>query len=117
MKIFLISAAALSLVGGAAVAQPNGHHDRGHDGQGRNEQAHYNQGRNGQVHYDQGRHNGHQWSRGQRLPASYWTSDHYVDYHASHLRRPAHGHRWVRMDDGRYAEIALATGLIYSISH
>ena len=40
-----------------------------------------------------------------------------MDYRANHLRRPAHGHRWVRTDNGSYAEIALATGLIYSISH
>jgi Ni/Co efflux regulator RcnB len=96
MKIFLISAAALSLVGGAAIAQPNHHRDQGHD------------------NHSQG---GHQWSRGQRLPSNYRTADHYVDYRSNHLRRPAHGHRWVRTDNGSYAEIALATGLIYSISH
>ncbi len=99
MKIFLISAAALSLVGGAAIAQP--HHD---------------QGRHGQVQ-NQGHNGGHQWSRGQRLPSNYRTADHYVDYRSNHLRRPAKGRRWVRTDNGSFAEIALATGLIYSISH
>lgn len=103
MKIFLISAVALSLVGGAAMAQPNDHRDQGRQGQN---QGYGNQGQGG-----------HQWSRGERMPSNYRTSDHYVDYRSNHLRRPGRGRQWVRSDDGSYAEIALATGLIYSIAH
>jgi Ni/Co efflux regulator RcnB len=99
MKLFLTSAMALSLIGGsAALAQPGGHDGRG---QANDHQAAAN----------------HQWSRGERLPSNYRTSDHYVDYRANHLRRPARGRRWVRTDDGRYAEIAIASGLIYTIAN
>lgn len=99
MKFFLTTAIALSLIGGStAIAQPQGNDHRGqaNDGQGAA---------------------GHQWARGERLPSSYRTADHYVDYRANHLRRPAHGHRWVRTDNGSYAEVALTTGLIYSIAN
>jgi Ni/Co efflux regulator RcnB len=99
MKLFLTTAIALSLIGGsAAIAQP-----RGDD-------------HNGQPNHAQGAA-GHQWARGQHVPSNYRTADHYVDYRANHLRRPARGHQWVRTDNGSYAEIALATGLIYSIAH
>jgi Ni/Co efflux regulator RcnB len=105
MKLFLTTALALSLISGsAAVAQPRAD-DRQNQAEHRQDQAEHRQG------------SGHQWSRGEHVPANYRTSDHYVDYRANHLRRPARGHRWVRTDNGSYAEIALATGLIYSIAN
>jgi Ni/Co efflux regulator RcnB len=108
MKLFLTTALALSLIGGsAALAQPHGDDRHG--------QANEGQARDGQARDGQGA--GHQWSRGERLPSNYRTADHYVDYRANHLRRPARGHRWVRTDNGSYAEIALATGVIYSIAN
>jgi Ni/Co efflux regulator RcnB len=95
MKFFLTTAIALSLIGGsAALAQ-----SRGDD------------------HNRPAGAAGHHWARGQHVPSNYRTADHYVDYRANHLRRPARGHQWVRTDNGGYAEIALATGLIYSIAN
>jgi Ni/Co efflux regulator RcnB len=103
MKLFLTTALALSVIGGsAALAQPRAHDHQDHD---RQDQAGHRQG------------SSHQWSRGEHVPANLRTSDRYVDYRANHLRRPARGHRWVRTDNGSYAEIALATGLIYSIAN
>jgi Ni/Co efflux regulator RcnB len=116
MKLFLTTALALSLIAGsAAVAQPRSY-DR-HDQASQTQRSHDQGGHdfnNRDRRYARGASD-HRWSRGERLPPQYRTSDRYVDYRANHLRRPARGRHWVRMDNGRYAEIALATGLIYSI--
>lgn len=97
MKRLLTAAMALSLLTGtAALAQPDHRDDRGGD-QGQ-QQPHHN------------------WSRGQRLPSTYYADrSHYVDYRANHLRRPPHGYQWVQADDN-FALVALTTGLIASIA-
>jgi Ni/Co efflux regulator RcnB len=102
MKLFLTSVLTLSLIGGsAALAQPGGRHGQTNDRQANDRQAAASR----------------QWSRGERLPSNYRTADRYVDYRANHLSRPSRGRRWVRTDDGRYAEIAVASGLIYAIAN
>lgn len=119
MKFFLTTALALSLIAGsAAVAQP-----RSYDRQAQASQDQHSYDRGGRDFNNRDRRDyargasDHRWSRGERLPRQYRTSDRYVDYRANHLRRPARGRHWVRMDNGSYAEIALATGLIYSIAN
>lgn len=103
MKRLLTAAIALSLLTGtAAMAQPDHRDDRGAQGQGRDD------------HGQQQQH--HNWSRGQRLPQTYYSDrSHYVDYRANHLRRPPHGYQWVQADDN-YALVALTTGLIASVA-
>jgi Ni/Co efflux regulator RcnB len=64
-----------------------------------------------QKHYAPRRH----WSKGHVLPRNYRTRVIVErDYHRYHLRRPPHGHRWVRVDND-FILINAATGLIASI--
>src|SRR4051812_20927990 len=114
MKRLLTGALALSLLTGtAAMAQPYGH-DRDH----RNGQEGYNQDRDHGYNRGDGRHdNGHHWGRGQRLPREYYQArSRYVDYRPSPLRGPPSGSRWVRPDDNNSAMVAIASGLIPSIT-
>ena len=106
MKRILTAALALTLLsGGAALAQPYGV-ARGHDRH--DAQRHDNNGRHDAR---QDRREMRRWARGQRLPASYRTRSHYVDYRRHHLSAPPRGHQWVQVDNN-YALIALTTGLI-----
>jgi Ni/Co efflux regulator RcnB len=112
MKTFIAAAMTLSLLGGtAAMAQPYGHDNRQdrHDDHQMGQQMDRHDDRQ-----DQGGHMGHRWNRGERLPASYRTRDHYVDYRAHHLRAPPRGYRWVQADNN-YALVAITSGLIASI--
>ncbi|HTK34694.1 MAG TPA: RcnB family protein [Caulobacteraceae bacterium] len=126
MKTLLIVATSLSLLGAAAAqAQPQDHNDNrnnggyGHD-QGRqaipapvSARGAYHESANGKVHYDNGRHNG--WARGQRLPKEYRSGSYVVtDWRARHLRQPARGYRWVRVDNN-YVLASVATGLIANV--
>ncbi len=55
------------------------------------------------------------WSRGDRLPPEYRSSQYAVpDWRANHLRRPPHGYHWVRVND-RYVLAAVAGGVIADI--
>jgi len=97
MKLILVSAAALTLVGGTAVnAQPATPDQRGAP------QAH-------------GAETSRHWARGDTLPATYRTSSNYVDK-AYHLRAPHPGRRWVSVDNDNFAEMSLSTGRIYQIT-
>lgn len=55
----------------------------------------------------------HAWARGQRY-RDYYSGPVYVvhDYPRYHLRRPPHGHHWVRDDRGNMLLVAVATGII-----
>jgi Ni/Co efflux regulator RcnB len=101
MKKMLSAALALSLLAGtAAVAQPyDNHRNDRHDSRSDN--------RNDNRHDARA----HRWTRGERLPASYRTRSHYVDYRRHHLRQPPRGYQWVQVDNN-YALIALTSGLI-----
>jgi Ni/Co efflux regulator RcnB len=105
MKTLLIVATSLSLLGAAAAqAQPQG----------------YDNNRDHRVaptpvrgHADNGRHTG--WARGQRLPQEYRGGSYVVtDWRARHLRQPARGYRWVRVDNN-YVLASVATGLIANV--
>jgi Ni/Co efflux regulator RcnB len=90
MKRFLISALALSLLGGAAFADE-------HDYYRHDEQHHHDR-----VH----------WSKGDRY------AGHYVevtDWRGHHLRRPPHGYHWVQTDDGDFVLVAVSTGIILDL--
>ncbi len=105
MKLVLVTAAALTLVGGTAVnAQPV---SPDHRGQQQSDQRGAPQARDAAP--------SHHWARGQTLPSGYRTSGHYVDYKSNHLRRPHAGRRWVKVDNDNFAEVSLATGVIYQI--
>jgi hypothetical protein len=100
MKHLLAAAAALSLLGGSAALADDHRgddHMHGHD-----------------QHMAPPMARGNHWSRGQRLPSSYRTRSHYVDYRAHHLRAPPRGYRWVQADDN-FVLVAATTGLIASI--
>jgi Ni/Co efflux regulator RcnB len=97
MKLVLVSAAALTLVGGTAVtAQPSA--PRG---------AWHTPVRDAAT----SRH----WSRGDTLPAADRTANDTVDYRSNHLRRPRAGRRWVKVDNDNFAETSVKTGRIYQI--
>jgi Ni/Co efflux regulator RcnB len=101
MKKILTAAVVFALLGGtAALAQPYGGqgHNNGHDDRA--------QGPRGPQ--------GHNWSRGQRLPSTYRDSRHAVDYRQHHLRAPPRGYRWQQVDNN-YVLAAVASGLIADI--
>ena len=55
-------------------------------------------------------------SRGERIEVVHVERHYYVDdYEHYRLRRPPHGHRWIRTDDGKYLLVAVATGIIADI--
>jgi len=56
------------------------------------------------------------WVRGHRYH-DYYRGPVYVvnDYHRYHLRRPPHGHHWIRSDRGDLLLVAVATGVIADI--
>ncbi len=117
MKRILTAALALTLLtGGAALAQPYGEargHDR-HDVQRYDRQDAQRYDRDARRDDRQDRREMRRWVRGQRLPASYRTRSHYVDYRRHNLRAPPRGYQWVQVDNN-YALIALTTGLISQI--
>lgn len=92
MKMVAVGTLALSLAGGAAIAQD--HHD---------EQEHHDH----YVRHDdwkKGQHIRHEdWDRGQRVD----------DWQAHHLRRPPRGYEW-RDIDGQYV-MANSGGVIFSV--
>ena len=105
MKRILSAALALSLLGGTAtMAQPYGHNDHRND----------NNSRYYQRHDDRHDNRNHRWTRGERLPNTYYSRSHYVDYRKHHLRQPPRGYQWVQVDNN-YAMVALASGLISQI--
>jgi Ni/Co efflux regulator RcnB len=100
MKRILTAAVALSLLGGSvAAAQPYGHRNDRQDSRYDNRSNYHDNSR------------AHRWARGERLPATYRTRGHYVDYRRHHLRQPPRGYQWVQVDNN-YALVALTTGLI-----
>ena len=110
MKTILAGAVALSLLAGtAAVAAPHGYDNR-NDARYQDHRDDRHENRQGVQHRD----NRHHWRQGERLPSSYRTRAHYVDYRKHHLRQPPRGYQWVQADNN-YVMVALTTGLIASI--
>ncbi len=108
MKKLLCGAVALTLIAGAASAQPYGGppgHDQRHEE--KRDAKHDNRGQAFNGH--------HGWKKGQRLPTTYRSNRYVVnDWRARHLRQPPRGYHWVRADND-YVLAAVATGLIASI--
>ncbi len=103
MKVFLIAAAAISLLAPSiAAAQPYDHgQDRGHD------QARAHPG------WGQEYGGGHNFRNGERMGYDDWSGAQPVDYRQHHLRRPPNGYEW-RESNGQYILAAVASGLIIS---
>jgi Ni/Co efflux regulator RcnB len=57
------------------------------------------------------------WYRGDRLPRVYYSPTYVIrDYHECGLRRPPHGHHWVRVD--HHAVLAvIATGVVLDVMY
>jgi len=72
-------------------------------------------GDHGRYDSSRGRQDDRNWRQGQRVDRQEWNRWQRVDYRRGHMRRPARGHEWRRTSDGRYVEIAIATGLIIAI--
>lgn len=62
---------------------------------------------------DYDRHYSSHWQRGHRYNGPMYVVRDYGHYH---LRRPPHGHQWVRDRDNKYLLVAIATGLILDIA-
>ena len=118
MKRLLLAAslALLSLSSSAAFAYHDDHH---HARAGYNHD-HHDDDDDDRRH----RHHGHKhkgwkrdhYRRGERIEVVHVERHYYVDdYEHYHLRRPPHGHRWIRTDDGKYLLVAVATGIIADI--
>lgn len=110
MKRFLIAAAALSLLGTAAGAQPRHDNDR-HDNDHNSQQTHRD---NGHPGTNNGFRRHSEWHKGGRVAHNDWVRGHRVDYRARHLRAPPRGYEY-REVDGNLILGAVATGLIVSI--
>lgn len=103
MTRILSAALALSLLSGAAVAQPYDPYDRSGDPQTRYQY----QRTPGGYQY------GPRWSRGDRLPSQYRQNDDIVrDWRQLGLRQPPRGYHWYRYDNSNYFLVATASGLI-----
>ncbi len=99
------------------------HHDRRHDRRDdrRHYQAGYREGYRDARHNDRRHHappprvayRPYAFQRGHRY-SHYYGGPVYVvhDYDRYHLRRPPHGHRWIRDDRGNMLLVAVATGII-----
>jgi Ni/Co efflux regulator RcnB len=96
-KTFAIGALALTLSGGAAIAQD--HHD---------DQQHHDQ-----DHHDKYvRHN--EWKKGEHMRHEDWDRGGRVeDWRGHHLRRPPNGYEW-RDIDGQYV-LGNSDGVIFQV--
>lgn len=98
MNMVAVSTLALSLAGGAAIAQE--HHDE-------------------QEHHDRYQHHDHyvrhdDWRRGHHMRHEDWDRGQRVDdWQARHLRRPPRGYEW-REVDGQYV-LANSDGVIFEV--
>jgi Ni/Co efflux regulator RcnB len=125
-RTLMVGAVSLTvLMGGVASAQPYGnHHDR-RESSDRNDRSRHDNDRRGR--HDDNRRGSYgerhgmrdgahrRWARGNRLPASYYSRDRYVDHRRYNLRAPPRGYRWVKTDDNQYIMVAIASGLIAQV--
>ena len=131
----LVSVLALGAAAPSAMAAgdgPRGHHGHEHRGHGRGPapdrraaRRHYAAGyregyRDARGHQRYDRHPvrvvhapPHGWARGMDYRRGYRGPVYVVnDYHRYQLRRPPHGHHWIRDDRGNMLLVAVATGII-----
>src|SRR5687767_7246774 len=131
-KIILgVAAAAMTLVAGAATAQPYGDYRGGYersyrdsDRDGRPDRREWNRDRDrdgrpdqydrydNRRGYGQSYRGGQRWRQGQVYP--YYRNRGYVidDYHAYRLPPPRRGYRYYRSDNGDVVMAAIASGVI-----
>jgi len=117
MKPLLIATSLVALFAtSSAFAHDHGHHRRGHD-----RDRHHHNDRDHDDDHRRHRRGHNDWrrdhySRGDRIDVVYVERRYYVDdYDHYRLRRPPHGHRWIRTDDGKFILVAVATGIIADI--
>jgi len=112
MKRMIGTAIALTLLGSTAVFAQNGQYGS----EQRQVQGYAQDQRQGdrETRSNEVRDNPH-WSRGDRLPQEYRSSQYVVpDWRASHLRQPPRGYHWVRVNN-QYVLAAVAGGVIADI--
>ena len=113
-----LSIALLALLPSAASADDDDHdHDRRgyYDHHHDDDDADRRHRHHGRKHKHKGWKRDH-YRRGDRIEVVHVERRYYVDdYEHYHLRRPPHGHRWIRTDDGRYLLVAVASGIIADI--
>ena len=111
MKRLLPAACSLLFLFVAVPALAGGGHGRGKGPHGP-ERAWAEHGIEG--HHDNGLHRG--WHKGERLPVVYLEPRYVIrDYRVYHLAAPRPGYHWVRVPDGRFVLVAIATGVIADI--
>ena len=140
IAVAMTSMLALGVAAPALAAGGPGH-DRGHHGwnerghgHGKHHGRHDHDRRDDRRHYSKGYKDGYRdaryheprvvyrpapsygWVRGHRY-RDYYQGPVYVvhDYDRYHLRRPPHGHHWIRDDRGDMLLVAVATGIIADI--
>jgi Ni/Co efflux regulator RcnB len=122
-KAFVLTVIALSLTTGSlALAQGSngGRHDRNdryerndrRDDARQHDRRNFGRNHNEEMRRGRGAGPGHQYYRGDRLPAEY-RNRHYVvnDWRSHNLSAPPRGHQWVQSGND-YVMIAIATGII-----
>lgn len=112
MKRIVLAAVALSMFA-VPMAQAQYRHEPPRQGHSYGHQPSYGhqQKRNDYRKKPQPRHH---WSKGKRVPE--WQRRQAVrDYHRYGLKRPAHGQRWVKVDND-FLLISAATGIIAAIA-
>ena len=113
-----LSIALLGLLPSAAFADDD---DHGHDRRGYYDHHHDDDDDDRRHRHHGKKHKHKSWKhdhyrRGDRIEVVHVERRYYVDdYEHYHLRRPPHGHRWIRTDDGRYLLVAVASGIIADI--
>ena len=114
-----ISIALLACLPTAAFADDD---DHDHDRRGYYYDHHHDDDDDDRRHRHHGKKHKHKgwkrdhYRRGDRIEVVHVERRYYVDdYEHYRLRRPPHGHRWIRTDDGRYLLVAVASGIIADI--
>lgn len=127
MKRLLTAAIAVSVLASAGMASAQGpQRDNGHQNQGpdrRNDRHDDNRGDHqaakrykapSRYQPPRGYQAGHQWRRGEKLPASYRGKGYVVDHRRYGLNAPPRGYQYVRVGND-VVLTAVATGVISSV--
>lgn len=115
-SMLALSIALLAFLPSAAFADDDHDHDRrGYYHHHDDDDADRRYRHHGKKHKHKAWKRDH-YRRGDRIEVVHVERRYYVDDYAHyHLRRPPHGHRWIRTDDGRYLLVAVASGIIADI--
>lgn len=119
MKRLLLAASLAVACIASPVALADDDDDHRHRGHHYHHDDHDDDDNRGHYRHHERKHKGWKrkhYRRGERIEVVYVEPRYYVDdYHHHRLRRPPHGHRWIRTDDGKFILVAVATGIIADI--